>query len=348
MNITIKLIALSVMLCFGALNAANVDKSICTTHMNALNYAAFVEEACNINGNIKSELGKLFKENSCTNYINKAEWDAAVRQTYDGLGARMKALGGAKFCMDNKMQYFGMYEDIKGRYAEQVGNVLGSSNTQKTATSKIASPGTLDFNEQYFTQAVAAANRGDFEQSQQLSQKSADMGNTWAMNFIGRNALLGRGEPKNNSKALLWTEKAAKLGNPAAQDQLGYMYFNGTGTVKDLTAAAGWYEKAALQGLAHAQSNLGICYMNGLGVEKDLIKAKYWLEKSVAQGDEQGKKNLALFVQSKPREKSQFDICQDGCIGTQEENVACTIKYNASICQSSIDSCIRKCFAKYR
>lgn len=120
MNLTPKLIGLSVILCFGTLNAANVDKSMCTTHMNALNYAAFVEEACNINGNIKNELGKLFKDSSCANYINKAEWDASVRQTYDGLGARMKAIGGAKFCMESKVQYFGMYEDIKGRYAGPV------------------------------------------------------------------------------------------------------------------------------------------------------------------------------------------------------------------------------------
>lgn len=56
----------------------------------------------------------------CLNVLTREELDRADKETFKGLSGRANAIGIDKFCIESKAQYFGMYEDIKSRYAVPV------------------------------------------------------------------------------------------------------------------------------------------------------------------------------------------------------------------------------------
>jgi TPR repeat protein len=63
---------------------------------------------------------------------------------------------------------------------------------------------------------------------------------------------LGRGAPKDYTKAARWYREAANGGDVGAQYILASMYEKGDGVAKDLRLALYWYTRTAQQGDAVA------------------------------------------------------------------------------------------------
>jgi Sel1 repeat len=68
----------------------------------------------------------------------------------------------------------------------------------------------------------------------------------------------------------------ADQGNAKAQDFLGLMYAEGHGVHQDYTEAMKWRRRAADQGDAGAQIDVGLMYRDGQGIGQDNIRAYMW------------------------------------------------------------------------
>ena len=110
---------------------------------------------------------------------------------------------------------------------------------------------------------------------------------------MGVKYLLGRGVPRNDTKAFYYFSQGAKENDPFAQNELAYMYAAGKGTARDYGKAFTYYQLAADHHLASAQYNLGLLYWHGLGVGKNKIVAREWFRRSAAQGFPPAKQMLA-------------------------------------------------------
>jgi TPR repeat protein len=110
---------------------------------------------------------------------------------------------------------------------------------------------------------------------------------------MGVKYLLGRGVPRNDTKAFYYFSQGAKQDDPFAQNELAYMYATGKGTTRDYGKAFTYYQLAADHHLASAQYNLGLLYWHGLGVGQNKVVAREWFHRSAAQGFLPAKKMLA-------------------------------------------------------
>lgn len=115
-------------------------------------------------------------------------------------------------------------------------------------------------------------------------EKSAALGDSYAMNSIGHMYLFGRSVPMDYAKAREWFGKAAAKDNPFSQGHLGDMHYHGQGGAADYAKAKEWYEKAAAKDEALALHGLGVLHENGHGVPRDLPRAREYYERSAAQG----------------------------------------------------------------
>ena len=114
----------------------------------------------------------------------------------------------------------------------------------------------------------------------------AEQGDAEAQYELGRMYFLGKGMPRNATKALEWYQKAAEQGNALAQNELGNLYSAGLLVRKDDSEAAKWYQKAAEQGIANAQYNLGYLYDWGQGgLSRNRVEAIKWYKKAAEQGN---------------------------------------------------------------
>jgi len=85
-----------------------------------------------------------------------------------------------------------------------------------------------------------------------------------AMLMLGRLALEGAGQPRNETLAAEWFVRAIPYNQPDAHYLLGYLYQNGLGIKQDLSQARAHYEEAARKNHARAQYNLGLLYYKGV------------------------------------------------------------------------------------
>gem|GEM_PF-285814 len=129
--------------------------------------------------------------------------------------------------------------------------------------------------------------------------KAAEAGDETAMRISADIYWSGQFVPKNEGKAVQWYIKAAGLGEANAMRSLGSLYANGLGGIaKDESKAVEWYRKAAEQGNTDAQVNLGFMYETGKGIAKDETKAVEWYRKAAEQGNVYGQKNLGGMYQN--------------------------------------------------
>jgi TPR repeat protein len=149
-------------------------------------------------------------------------------------------------------------------------------------------------------------------------EKSANNGNTQAMNNLANMYYHGQGVRQNFKAAFDLYLKASTLGDHIAQFNLSMMYFNGlhvkqsdkdTLTWLTLSAMAGyplaqvrlgdfyregfsvvkqdyqkalyWYYEAANQNDGKGMYSIGVCYYYGYGIAKDNKKARYWMDKAI-------------------------------------------------------------------
>ena len=85
-----------------------------------------------------------------------------------------------------------------------------------------------------------------------------------AMLALGRLALEGAGQPRDEILAAEWFMRAIPYNQPDAHYLLGYMRQNGMGMQQDLAQARVHYEEAAKMNHARAQYNLGLLYYKGV------------------------------------------------------------------------------------
>ena len=86
-----------------------------------------------------------------------------------------------------------------------------------------------------------------------------------AMLALGKLALEGAGQPRDETLAAKWFMRAIPYNQPDAHYLLGYLYQNGLGIKKqDLSQARAHYEEAARKNHARAQYNLGLLYYKGM------------------------------------------------------------------------------------
>jgi len=89
-------------------------------------------------------------------------------------------------------------------------------------------------------------------------------GSPEAMLALGRLALEGAGQPRDETLAAEWFMRALPYNQPDAHYLLGYLYQNGLGIKQDLSQARAHYEEAARKNHARAQYNLGLLYYKGV------------------------------------------------------------------------------------
>ena len=106
----------------------------------------------------------------------------------------------------------------------------------------------------------------------------------YAQDMIGDCYKFGYGTEQDSTKALQWFTKSAEQGNSSAMNNLASSYYNGRGVDVDQTKAFELYEQCALLGFSTAMYNLGNCYKCARGVLKDLEKAKEWYTKAAGKG----------------------------------------------------------------
>jgi TPR repeat protein len=85
-----------------------------------------------------------------------------------------------------------------------------------------------------------------------------------AMLILGRLALEGAGQARDESTAAAWFARAIPYRQPDAYYLLGYLHHNGLGVKQDLVQARAHYEEAARMNHARAQYNLGLLYYQGV------------------------------------------------------------------------------------
>ena len=132
----------------------------------------------------------------------------------------------------------------------------------------------------------------DYDKAFSLYLKSAEQGNSDALNMVGMCYFGGTGVTSDKTEAIKWWVKASEVGNYNAQASLGFCYENGQGVPQDYKEAIKCYTKAAENGNAIAQGALGVMYFKGNGVPKDYKEAEKWLTKGAEQGNETCRKNL--------------------------------------------------------
>jgi tetratricopeptide (TPR) repeat protein len=115
----------------------------------------------------------------------------------------------------------------------------------------------------------------------------------------------------DNIKAMQWFKKSAEKGNTAAMNRIGNLY-NGYGNPeiqKDSNLAFKWYKQAADLGNTDAMSNVAYMYEHGEGIQQDFIEAREWYQKAVDAGDESAKEQLARL--DKAEKGPWLDTCGD-------------------------------------
>ena len=120
----------------------------------------------------------------------------------------------------------------------------------------------------------------DYAQAMEWYTKTADLGDTDAMNYIGNMYRMGGlGVEQDYTQAMEWYTKAADLGDTIAMVNVGSLYGEGLGVEQDYAQAMEWYKKAADLGEPTAMNLISYMYDKGLGVEQDSDLAQEWYNK---------------------------------------------------------------------
>jgi len=116
-------------------------------------------------------------------------------------------------------------------------------------------------------------------------EKAADSGDADAQFLVGRNFERGQGGVETDLEtALQWYRKSAENGNSDAMNNLAVMFVLGEGVAPDVNEAAKWYLNAAEKGNGNAMFNLAALYDDGHGVTKSPKLAVTWAMRSILTG----------------------------------------------------------------
>ncbi len=125
--------------------------------------------------------------------------------------------------------------------------------------------------------ALAAADSGDYASAASLLQPIADQEDAVALNLLGGLYLAGgKGLQQDQVKAIALFRRAAEKGNGSSQRHLAIAYEKGQGVPVDPAMARTWYLKAANRGDALAQLAVGKQCASGQGMPQDYVQAYKW------------------------------------------------------------------------
>lgn len=96
------------------------------------------------------------------------------------------------------------------------------------------------------------------------------------------------GLKKSMTDAIYWYIKSAEGGNSSAMNNLADSYGKGLGVPKDIEKAMYWYIKAAETGDPYQQVILADIYVTGRYCKKSIEKAKYWYREAAINGLAEG------------------------------------------------------------
>lgn len=151
---------------------------------------------------------------------------------------------------------------------------------------------------------VDAWSAGNYDAAVKAWQGPAAKGDPDALFNLGQAYKLGRGAPKDLSKAEGYYGKAARLGHVAAADNYGILLFQ-TGRQQ---AALPWLQAAADRGEPRAMYVLGIASYNGDFAPKDWVRAYALITRASAAGLEQATASLATMNQTIPLAQRQMGV----------------------------------------
>lgn len=138
----------------------------------------------------------------------------------------------------------------------------------------------LEYPEDLFSLALAAAGAHEYEIAVLLYRRSADLGYTRAANCLGVCLEKGRGCDADPCEAIRLYRTAAESGNALACLNLGDCLRRGVGCDADEAAAFEWYLRAAELGNLHAQYMVANCYFDGKYTERDIKSAIAWYQRA--------------------------------------------------------------------
>ena len=105
-------------------------------------------------------------------------------------------------------------------------------------------------------------------------KKSAEMGNSEAMYFLGKWCQDGdKGLTVDIQESFRWWKKSAEIGCSQAQCAIGDCYDFGKGAAEDKIEALKWYKRSASKDYIPAVYILGLCYYFGNGIRKNKREA---------------------------------------------------------------------------
>ena len=116
-----------------------------------------------------------------------------------------------------------------------------------------------------------------------LYREAGELGNTNAINTLGRMYLDGKEISKDEDRGLALLQQATDLNNIFAPFHLGRLYQLGRVVAKNPQCAFSYYQLAAERGFAQAMVALGKMYESGEGTAPDLEQAyfQYYIAREV-------------------------------------------------------------------
>ena len=148
----------------------------------------------------------------------------------------------------------------------------------------------------------------NFEEAIKLGEKSIEMENNLARNFLAHLFFHGgEGIEKDVKRAISLYETSVSKGNDDAMVALSLILMNGVENVvdKDLTRAVKLLEEACGMKNHEALYRYGLLLKNGIGVESNQEKAVEYLEYSSFLGNEKALEKLAfIFIEKRENEKA--------------------------------------------
>lgn len=157
---------------------------------------------------------------------------------------------------------------------------------------------------EYFQRSVKFVIDDDVEQAKSL----------W---HIGVMFKYGFGVVPNIDLTTQFMKKSAEMGNTAAMNSLGHIYLTANHEMQDRVTAAKYFEQGALLGNIDCQVSIANMYDQGDGIPQDHVKAFYWFSEGSKHGDIDATYNLAIMHQDgegvhKNNTKAQRYFCDAG------------------------------------
>lgn len=145
-------------------------------------------------------------------------------------------------------------------------------------------------------EALAAAEKGDFDTALGIWEPLAREGHGRAQNNIGVCFIDALGVDQNLELAREWLELSAEAGDPVGQRNLARLYLKGLGGIHDTARAVDLYRAAAEAGDAPAQDMLSFLLFEGTVVPTDSAEAKRWAHAAAEQGIASAMTRLGLIL----------------------------------------------------